>query len=51
LLINFRSAKKTLVADFVAEVGDYDDERMDTIFDALSYFAPFGSENTPMDLH
>jgi hypothetical protein len=35
----------------VAEVGDYDDERMDTIFDALSYFAPFGSENTPMDLH
>jgi hypothetical protein len=37
----------TLMADFVAEVGDYDDERMDTTFDAPSRFAPFGSGYAP----
>lgn len=28
------------MADHVAEVDDYDDERVDAIFDAPSYFAP-----------
>jgi len=39
------SALWSKMADLVAEVGDYD-ERNDTIFDAPSYRAPFGSGYT-----